>query len=101
MTTKRHDVRIWLSPEERYQLDLEAERLGMSRSALIRERALAYNSGAVHLDFHGYSRALSKAAQTVSGIPRTQLEAIVASVINSICHAETTNPVPAASAHSD
>ena len=101
MTTKRHDVKIWLSLEERYQLDLEAERLGMSRSALIRERALAFNTGRVELDFHGYSRALSKAAQTVSGIPRTQLEAIVASVINSICHAETTDPVPAASAHSE
>tara|TARA_A100001201_G_scaffold96758_1_gene83570 strand:- start:105 stop:410 length:306 start_codon:yes stop_codon:yes gene_type:complete len=100
MTTKRHDIKIWLSLEERYQLDVEAERLGMSRSALIRERALAYNSGAVHLDFDGYSRALSKAAQTVSGIPRTQLEAIVASVINTICHAETTDPVPAAVAHS-
>ena len=101
MASKRQEYKIFLTPQEKHQLDLEAETLGLTRGALIRERAIAYRSGAVHLDYRGYSEALSKAAQTVSGIPRTQLEAIVASVITTISNAQTIDPAPAVSSDQD
>jgi hypothetical protein len=101
MSSKRQEVKIFLTPEERHQLDLEAEVLGVPRGALIRERAIAYRSGAVHLDYRGYSEALAKAAQTVSGIPRTQLEAIVATVITTISNAQKIDPASAVSPDQD
>ena len=83
---KREQVKIWLSHQERHTLDLQAASLNTTRGQLIRERAI----GAAPLapvDLNTYQRAIDTAARTVSGIPRCQLEAVVAAVINTVATA--------------
>jgi hypothetical protein len=82
----RRRVEIYLSDQERNCLDNQAASLKITRGQLIRERAL----GAVApspVDLSTYQRAIDNAARTVSGIPRCQLEAIVASVITTVAAA--------------
>jgi hypothetical protein len=83
---RRKGVEIYLSDAERIALDRQAASLKITRGQLIRERAI----GAVApppVDITTYQRAIDNAARTVSGIPRCQLEAVVASVITTVAAA--------------
>ena len=80
---RRKGVEIYLSDAERQALDRQAASLKITRGQLIRERAI----GAVApppVDISTYQRAIDNAARTVSGIPRCQLEAVVAAVITTV-----------------
>jgi hypothetical protein len=80
---RRKGVEIYLSDAERHALDRQAASLKITRGQLIRERAI----GAVApppVDLSTYQRAIDNAARTVSGIPRCQLEAVVAAVITTV-----------------
>jgi hypothetical protein len=86
MAAPRTEVKVYLSPEERDRLDREASQLNSTRGQLIRERALGVAApGPISTDT--YAAAVFNAARTVSGVPRPHLEAIVASVINTITKA--------------
>ena len=83
---RRKGVEIYLSDAERIALDRQAASLKITRGQLIRERAI----GAVApspVDITTYQRAIDNAARTVSGIPRCQLEAVVAAVITTVAAA--------------
>lgn len=83
---RRKGVEIYLSDAERQALDRQAASLKITRGQLIRERAI----GAVApppVDISTYQRAIDNAARTVSGIPRCQLEAVVAAVITTVAAA--------------
>ena len=83
---RRKGVEIYLSDAERIALDRQAASLKITRGQLIRERAI----GAVApppVDLSTYQRAIDNAARTVSGIPRCQLEAVVAAVITTVAAA--------------
>jgi hypothetical protein len=83
---KREPVKIWLTDDERKALDQQAASLQTSRGQLIRERALG-TSPQAPVNLSTYQQAIDHAARTVSGIPRSQLEAIVASVITTVAAA--------------
>lgn len=96
---KRIEVRF--HDHEISRLSDEAAELGITRSQLIRDRCLG-TSTAVHaqkakletkrstatkkpqFDSQTYSKAVESAAQAVGGIPRYQIEHLVARVITSI-----------------
>lgn len=80
---KRVETKIWLTPDERTYLDHQAQALTLSRGELIRNRAVGTSPAAV-ISLDGYQRAIESAARIVSGIPRQQLEAIVAAAITAI-----------------
>jgi len=83
---RRKGVEIYLSDAERIALDRQAASLKITRGQLIREHAI----GAVApppVDITTYQRAIDNAARTVSGIPRCQLEAVVAAVITTVAAA--------------
>lgn len=81
---KRFEVKVYLTPEERQRLDQEALNLRMTRGQLIRDRALGNVEVVPTINVRTYSKAVSNAARVCSGIPRTQLEALVASVVTTI-----------------
>jgi hypothetical protein len=83
---KREQIKIWLTHQERQTLDHQAAALHTSRGQLIRERALGATAPPP-VDLSTYQRAIDNAARTVSGIPRCQLEAIVATVITTVAAA--------------
>lgn len=80
---KRVETKIWLTPDERTYLDQQAESLTITRGELIRHRAVGTLPTAT-VNLAAYQRAVDAAARTVSGIPRQQLEAIVAAAITAI-----------------
>jgi hypothetical protein len=80
---KRVETKIWLTPDERTYLDQQAQALTITRGELIRHRAIGTAPAAV-ISLAAYQRAIESAARTVSGIPRQQLEAIVAAAITAI-----------------
>lgn len=80
---KRVETKVYLTPEERDYLDTQATKQLITRSELIRDRALGAD-GIPAITLPAYHRAIEAAARTVSGIPRHQLEAIVASVIAAV-----------------
>jgi len=83
---RRKGVEIYLSDAERIALDRQAASLKITRGQLIRERAIG--AVAPHpVDITTYQRAIDNAARTVSGIPRCQLEAVVAAVITTVAAA--------------
>lgn len=83
MAAPRTEVKVYLSPTERDQLDRDAERLNSTRGQLIRERALGL-APSLSISPAAYAAAVHQAARVVSGVPRPHLEAIVASVITTI-----------------
>ena len=80
------EVKVTFLPADLDRLNLEAQKQGISRAQLIRDRALkdSGKSGNVRFDRDSYAKAVEAAARTVPGIPRAQLEHAVARVINSI-----------------
>jgi len=80
---KRVRTELWLSHDERNLLDQQAQALTTTRGELIRNRALG-TAPAAPVNINAYHRAIDAAARTVSGIPRQQLEAIVAATITAI-----------------
>lgn len=80
---KRVETKIWLTPDERTYLDQQAQALTTTRGELIRHRAVGTLPTAI-VNLAAYQRAVDAAARTVSGIPRQQLEAIVAAAITAI-----------------
>ena len=83
MTERLKEVKINFLPSEIEMLTEEAERQGISRSSLIRQRA-TQQAGNVSFDRQSYAKAVEAAAKTVPGIPRAQLEHAVAKVITTI-----------------
>lgn len=87
MSSKRLETKVFLTPEERDRLDAEASALLIPRGQLIRERALG-RAPAPRPTRHTYARAVENAARVVSGVPRPHLEAIVASVVNTLAQSD-------------
>lgn len=87
MSSKRLETKVFLTPEEREQLDTEAARLLIPRGQLIRERALG-KAPAPRPTPRAYARAVENAARVVSGVPRPHLEAIVASVVTTLAQSD-------------
>jgi len=83
MPSARTEVKVYLSEDERLALDTQAAAQLITRGQLIRDRALGRVAPPPATP-HTYQAAVNKAARTVSGVPRPQLEAIVASVINTL-----------------
>jgi hypothetical protein len=103
MPEKMKRLEIRFQPEEIERLTEEASNAGVSRSQLIRDRALGVSQsqptiapkppqeskrkapkGQPKFTPQTYNKAVESAAMAVAGIPRTQIEHIVARVINSI-----------------
>ena len=103
MPEKMKRLEIRFQPEEIERLTEEANDAGVSRSQLIRDRALGVNelqptvapkppqearrkapTGEPRFTPQTYNKAVESAAMAVSGVPRAQIEHIVARVINSI-----------------
>ena len=80
---KSIEVKVYLSREECDRLNQEATALSVTRGQLIRERALGQREPSERSSVtpEMYMNAVNRAARTVSGLPRPQLEAIVASVV--------------------
>ena len=76
-------LKTFVTLAERQQLTEEASEQNISRSELIRERAL---KSAFRMK-HGsgvYAAAVQAACQSYSGVPRPQMEALVSAVIRSL-----------------
>ena len=87
MPEPRKEIKVTLPLSIIERLNNEARKRGVSRQDLIRERiAIAPESkpGNVRFDKNSYARAVEAAAKATPGIPRTQLEWTVSTVINSI-----------------
>ena len=87
MPEPRKEIKVALPLSMIERLNNEARKRGVSRQDLIRERiAIAPESkpGNVRFDKNSYARAVEAAAKATPGIPRTQLEWTVSTVINSI-----------------
>jgi len=84
------EVKVSLTPEERDHLDTQAKALSLSRSALIRLRALGDPTPGVQpqrppLTVRQYQEAVTAALKASNGsCPRNVVEAIAASVLCSI-----------------
>ena len=82
---KRVEVSFALNDLERINHDARCQ--GVSRQQLIHDRVLNVadtKAGNVTFDRQSYARAVEAAAKATPGIPRTQLEWTVSTVINSI-----------------
>lgn len=103
MPEKMKRLEIRFQPEEIERLTEEASNAGVSRSQLIRDRALGVTesqptvapkppqedrrsepTGVPTFTPQTYSKAVESAVMAVSGVPRVQIEHIVAKVITSI-----------------
>ena len=103
MPEKMKRLEIRFQPEEIQRLTEEASNAGVSRSQLIRDRALGKTeaqssivpkppqkdkrsepTGVPNFTPQTYSKAVESAVTAVSGVPRAQIEHIVARVITSI-----------------
>ena len=87
MPVARTEVKVYLSEDERLALDTQAAALMTTRGQLIRDRALG-RVAPPPANKSLYLAAVNKAARTVSGVPRPQLEAIVAAVITTLSKAD-------------
>ena len=87
MSSKRLEVKVFLTPEERDRLDTEAAYLDIPRGHLIRDRALGKAPGPRPTP-RAYAKAVENAARVVSGVPRPHLEAIVASVVTTLAQSD-------------
>ena len=90
MPDQLQSVRTQLPKSEVERIDAEAARRGITRSEFLRQfiiekqRQPQTKSGNVRFDRQSYARAVEAAAKATPGIPRTQLEWTVSTVINSI-----------------
>ena len=87
MSEPRKEIKVALPLSMIERLNHEARKKGISRQDLIRERIANPSQskpGNVRFDRHSYARAVEAAAKATPGIPRTQLEWTVSTVINSI-----------------
>ena len=87
MPEPRKEIKVSLPLSTIESLNKEARCKGVSRQDLIRERILIApdsKPGNVRFDKNSYARAVEAAAKATPGIPRTQLEWTVSTVINSI-----------------
>lgn len=86
MPELRQVIKLSVSAAERETLDRAANALGIHRSELIRARAMQEPAGAVLIPqgTHVYAAAVEAAARASGGLPRVQLEAVVAAVILSL-----------------
>lgn len=86
MSERLKEVKINFLPSEVEALTLEANANGISRSALIRQRATspAQTIPALRQGPKVYAECVEAAAQAIPGIPRTQLESLVSKVINTL-----------------
>ena len=87
MSEPRKEIKVALPLSMIERLNNEARKKGVSRQDLIRERILTApdsKPGNVRFDKQSYARAVEAAAKATPGIPRTQLEWTVSTVINSI-----------------
>lgn len=86
---KRTEVKIYLTSDERARLDQEASRLLITRGQLIRDRALGNATTPPVLNVRTYTKAVTNAARICAGLPRPQLEAVVASVVTTLAQTDT------------
>ena len=87
MSEPRKEVKVSFALADLERINHDARCQGVSRQQLIHDRVLNTNdtkSGNVRFDKQSYARAVEAAAKATPGIPRTQLEWTVSTVINSI-----------------
>lgn len=90
MSEKRTAVKVGLTAAENEHITRQAQALGMDRSTLMRLRALgdpavgAGGSSGIPQGPRVYADAVTAAARVSGGLPRVQLEAIVAAVVNAL-----------------
>jgi hypothetical protein len=93
MSRCRHRLEIALSPEQLETLTIESERLGKPKASLVREWAFESTTPAtappgaqsrLPRGRHVYAQAVEAACRSYSGLPRSQMEAIVSAVIISL-----------------
>ena len=90
MTEKRTAVKVGLTAAENAHLTCQAQALGMDRSTLMRLRALGDpstgvgGSSGIPQGPRVYADAVTAAARASGGLPRVQLEVIVAAVVNAL-----------------
>lgn len=90
--SNRIEIRVYVSEDERDRLDQEAAAMEVSRGQLIRERALA--AAAIspwtvsRPNMRIYSAAVDRAARVAAGVPRPQLEAIVAATLQALVESQ-------------
>ena len=80
-------IELTVDEADLHRLTLEAKALGVHRSALIRERALS-SSGVKSLNREQHQKCVQTVARCVPGLPRTQIEALVAIAISALHKAE-------------
>ena len=87
MNQPKKEIKVSFTQTDIDRLNHEARRKGISRGELIRTRALIAEDskpGNVRFDPQTYARAVEAAAKATPGIPRTQLEWTVSTVIKTI-----------------
>jgi len=98
------EVKVLLTPEERDHLDSQAKALNLSRSSLMRLRALGDPSAGAQpappaLTVRKYQKAVTSALKAANGsAPRHVVEAIVAAVVCAIYDKEQEPSKPAQAA---
>ena len=87
MSEPRKEVKVSFTLNDLERINHDARCQGVSRQQLIHDRVLSSSDtkvGNVRFDRQSYARAVEAAAKATPGIPRTQLEWTVSTVINSI-----------------
>jgi len=73
------EIKVHLEEDHISKLTAEAQQQNISRSDLIRQKLKSQG-----YDSTSYARAVEAAARTIPGIPRSQLEHMVAKVITTL-----------------
>ena len=73
------EIKVHLEEDHISKLTTEAQQQNISRADLIRQKLKSHG-----YDSTSYARAVEAAARTIPGIPRTQLEHMVAKVITTL-----------------
>ena len=81
---KMKEVKIAFYPQQLEAIDQQAAAQGISRSQYVRERATGTTRSTPTFDRQSYLKAVEAAAQTLQGLPRTQIEHATARIINSL-----------------
>jgi|TARA_R100000479_G_scaffold89831_1_gene44084 hypothetical protein len=91
MTTAPTKIRVnvYVTPEQKEMFDLEAKRLGKTRSVLIADAASRYiesptPTNGLPVGRYVVNDCVNDIARRYSGIPRTQLVGMVAAVIRKL-----------------
>ena len=88
-TINKVRVNVYVTPEQKQLLDLEAKRLGLARSVLIADAALRHiekptPTNGIPKGQFVVNDCVNDIARRYSGIPRTQLVGMVAAVIRKL-----------------